>query len=823
MFTGRIRTDLLNRAINTPLRTIIDQNLPNRLAERLAEVPGLAPTDRPGITDRPPQQEQERAGFIVIRLAEVDNITALDDAKTLAEVAKTMQLISLAAIMDEFDLGQGRRLVTAASPSQLREMESAARQSPFPPLRSLLGYWVLDARQHGGREDDIAKRLQAAPGVARAYPQENGSDPAVNPGNDPYNAQQGYLDAAPTGIDARWAWTQPAGCGDGMGVVDVERGWRLAHEDYVAKAPTLLNGDNRPGSENHGTAVLGEMIAEDNTVGVVGIANAATVVHASSYYDAVANTSSDYTNAIVAAISGVNAGDCIILEIQSTGAVFGAPVEILDDAFDATRLASALGRIVFEAAGNGTVDLDALMVGGLNILNPASADFRDSGAIICGAAVDTVPHERAGFSSFGARVNCYGWGQNVVTTGYGTLDPGTGPDDRYSNSFSGTSSATPIVTGAGMVVQAMHENATGARLSPAQMRLILSNPATGTAQGPMVAGNIGVMPDLRAILEEDLGLSADVYARDNVGDDGSVPSSGGVSASPDVIVRPVPVANHQASFGEGSGTENDASLGFQVEAGQDNFIYVRMRNRGSQTANNVTARVFWSEVSTLVTPNMWNLIGTTAPVTAPDDDSLVVTDGVTWAEADIPGTGHYCFVALLDHPNDPAPVLPASFPSFSSFIRDNNNVAWRNFNVIDDIDDPSGDPSVQDFLVANFPDQERRVFDFVINRRLPREVKVTMDVPAQLAKPICGELNLECKFTEKRQRARIVLPAAKRMVIPKVVLGANAQLKCRFIVEGLAKAGRPGNSLSIGQFHEGQELGRVSWQWAKKRDPKALG
>ncbi|MDX8350871.1 S8 family peptidase [Cognatiyoonia sp. IB215182] len=823
MFTGRIRTDILNRAINTPLRTVVRDSIADRVVAELPNIPPLTPDDTPGQTEVPGQAEGSSSGFIVIHLAEGDALQSLDNAQTLVEVAKSMELTTLAALLDEFDLGQGRRLVTAVSPSQLREMESAAQQSPFPPLRSLLGYWVVDARRHGGREAEIAKRLEAAPGVTRAYPQENGDDPAVNPANDPYNAQQGYLDAAPTGIDARWAWNQPAGCGDGMGVVDVERGWRLAHEDYVAKAPTLLNGDNRPGSENHGTAVLGEMIAVDNTVGVVGIANAATVVHASSYWDAVTNTSTDYTNAIVAAINAVNAGDCIILEIQSTGAVFGAPVEIFDDAFDATRLASALGRIVFEAAGNGTVNLDTLMIGGLNILNPASADFRDSGAIICGAAVDTVPHERANFSSFGARVNCYGWGQNVVTAGYGTLDPGTGPDDRYSNSFGGTSSATPIVTGAGMVVQAMHENATGARLSPAQMRLILSNPATGTPQGPTVAGNIGVMPNLRAILEGDLGLSADVYVRDNAGDDGSVPSTGGVSASPDVIVRPVAVADPQGSFGEGSGTENDATLGFQVEAGQDNFIYVRMRNRGSQTANNVTADVYWSEVSTLVTPDMWNLIGTTNPVNVPDDDSLVVTDGVTWAEADIPGPGHYCFVAILDHPADPAPVLPASFPSFSNFIRDNNNVAWRNFNVIDDIGDPDADPSIQDFLVANFPDQQRRVFDFVIDRRLPRDVRVTMDVPAQLAKPICGELDLECKFIDERQRAQIRLPSARRMVIPKVVLGSNARLKCRFIVEGLAETGRPGNSLSIGQFHDGQELGRVSWQWTKKRNPELLG
>lgn len=254
MFTGRFRTDILSNAMRNSMRTFIDAELTNRLAERIRDVPDLIPTTPPDVNDDPPQKEAERSGFIVIRLAEMASATALDNVNTLSEVAKAMGLASLADLLNEFDLGEGRRLVTAVSPGQLREMESVAQQSNFPPLHSLLNYWVVDARRHGGQEDEIAKRLQAAAGVDVAYPQENGDDPAVNPADDPYNDQQGYLDAAPTGIDARWAWTQPAGCGDGMGVVDVERGWRLAHEDYVAKAPTLLNGDNRPASENHGTA-----------------------------------------------------------------------------------------------------------------------------------------------------------------------------------------------------------------------------------------------------------------------------------------------------------------------------------------------------------------------------------------------------------------------------------------------------------------------------------------------------------------------------------------------------------------------------------------
>lgn len=206
--------------------------------------------------------------------------------------------------------------------------------SAFPPLRSLLTYWRLDAREHGARVDEIVKMLRSAPGVADAYAELEGDDPAVKSANDVYAGQQGYLDPAPEEIDARWAWTQPNGCGAGIGVVDVERGWRFGHEDYAAKSPALLYGDNCPGSADHGTAVLGEMIAHDNTVGVVGIANAAGPVRASSYWDQATNTSSDFTNAFLAAIDALSPGDCMILEIQ----IGGAPVEWDDDAFDAARL-----------------------------------------------------------------------------------------------------------------------------------------------------------------------------------------------------------------------------------------------------------------------------------------------------------------------------------------------------------------------------------------------------------------------------------------------------------------------------------------------------
>ena len=210
---------------------------------------------------------------------------------------------------------------------------------------------------------------------------------------------------------------------------------------------------------------------------------------------------------------------------------------------------------------------------------------------------------------------------------------------------SGTSSASPIIVSAAALVQSRHQAVTGSYMSPTQIREVLSDPATGTAQGVVVAGAIGIMPNLAAIVPT-LGLVPDVYLRDAVGDTGVIPWTGGISSSPDVIVRQICCRQlRKLISAKAAGQKTQASLAMDVEAGQDNFVYVRVRNRGGAAAANVKATVYWSEVSTLVTPSMWNLIGSVTIPNVPDGDVLTVSDGIIWPEADIPANGHYCFVA----------------------------------------------------------------------------------------------------------------------------------------------------------------------------------
>ena len=80
---------------------------------------------------------------------------------------------------------------------------------------------------------------------------------------------------------------------------------------------------------------------------------------------------------------------------------------------------------------------------------PVTAPFNvanHSGAIIVGAGAaptayggSDVDRSRLDFSNYGSRVDLQGWGEAVVTTGYGDLY-NEHPDSNwdYTNSFSGT-------------------------------------------------------------------------------------------------------------------------------------------------------------------------------------------------------------------------------------------------------------------------------------------------------------------------------------------------------------------------------------------------
>ena len=369
----------------------------------------------------------------------------------------------------------------------------APRTAAAPP--AFASYFAVDCPKDVDPAQVMA-RVARWPNVETAYVEAGPTPPPlVTPDDDPRSANQGYLDAAPGGVDARWAWSQVDGAG--VGFVDLERGWTLNHEDLAAANITVISGVNQD-FHGHGTAVLGEVVAVDNTLGGVGLSPMSGARVVSQWRTpAIYNTA----EAILSAAAVMNAGDVLLLEAQTTypTAAGFVPVEVEQAVFDAIEFATSVGIIVVEAGANGSVDLDAFEdTSGRRILNRNSPDFRDSGAILVGAASSAAPHQRLGFSNFGNRVDCYAWGQNIDTAGDGWM--GTNVNE-YTTSFGGTSGASPIVTGAALLLQSWRVGSGEAPFTPAELRQRLSDPAVNTASANPAADRIGVMPNLRAIMD----------------------------------------------------------------------------------------------------------------------------------------------------------------------------------------------------------------------------------------------------------------------------------------------------------------------------------
>lgn len=319
--------------------------------------------------------------------------------------------------------------------------------------------------------------------------------PAVDPSNDSYSFFQGYLNYAPYGIDARYAWGFPGGDGAVQAVVDLEQGWGFNHEDLSDHGISLISGIN-DSHFPHGTAVLGTIAAVDNEVGNVGIVPHVASIRCVSQWriGGVYSTS----EAIIDAVAVMTPGDVLLLQAQTDFDGYEkVPVEIEQAVYDVIELATVSGIVVVEAAGNGGVDLDTITDSSGKLIFDRTV--RDSGAIIVGASGSFPPYSRRRFSCYGSRVDCYAWGESVATlrTDYtGTVT------DQYRLDFSGTSSASAIVAGAALAVQGLAEANLGQRFSPKELRDILSDPAYGTPSHIPADDRIGVMPDLRKFIDD---------------------------------------------------------------------------------------------------------------------------------------------------------------------------------------------------------------------------------------------------------------------------------------------------------------------------------
>ena len=451
----------------------------------------------------------------------------------------------LQKLLSDFHFPFMDRLFTRDESDIDRDIE-AARQLSGKQLADLNSYYeFVVAPEDAGAFIQAMNSLDI---VQLAYPTPPPVPPPADipPTTPDFRSNQRYLNPAPDGIDAEAAWNHGGGRGEGVTIIDIEYDWNDNHEDLENALGQKLCYTPQGLYIDHGTAVLGEIGSGDNGYGATGIVNQASLGMVTQYPVGMSNS---VARAIDCATSLLDAGDVILLEAQ-TGGPHGAyvPVEWNQAEYDSIAAATAKGIIVVEAAGNGDEDLDHP-----DFLGKFDRSVRDSGAIIVGAGsppdYGQPDRSRLSFSTYGSRVDVQGYGDWVTTTGYGSLFNGNGdPNQYYTSGFNGTSSASPIVTGAAAAVQGIQLFRGGLPLAPAEVRRILTDTGTPQQDGPY-PGHIGPRPDLlRAV-----GELAMLYITDMVIDD------------------PAPLGNADGI----------------IDPGESTTIRLSVQNLGDQTATSI--------------------------------------------------------------------------------------------------------------------------------------------------------------------------------------------------------------------------------------------
>lgn len=296
------------------------------------------------------------------------------------------------------------------------------------------------------------------------------------------------------GVNAVQAWKVPGGKGENMRVVSAEIDhWSYDHVDLPKP---FLAVDEGAITGYHDTASVGTIGSRDNGFGTTGIVPLVQLGY-----------SQFGTSRLMQTAEQLSPGDVVQLGVHLSYAALPGigcskdcfmPLEYNRTVRDIiTYMTVEKGVHVVLAAANGNINLD----------HPYFKDYFDrntfdSGSIYAGAVSPTTGL-RASFSQYGSRVDLFSWGGAVTTTTWSAANPTTG----YTHTYSGTSSANPIIAAVVASLQGVARSHGLGNIPPKTLRSILV--ATGY---PQVNGNrteIGVQPDLdaaiRKLLEEGAG------------------------------------------------------------------------------------------------------------------------------------------------------------------------------------------------------------------------------------------------------------------------------------------------------------------------------
>lgn len=336
----------------------------------------------------------------------------------------------------------------------------------------------------------------------------------------------------------------------------------------------------------------------------------------------------------------------------------------------------------------------------------------------------------------------------------------------YTNCMGGTSYATPVCAGVAALVLSVNSD-----LSWIEVRQLIrstcvkvdANNTDANGRWTDTAGRISSDPgytgpffskwygygrvDAAAAVTatRDYTAHSDVLVRDNLADAGTVPSAGAFWNSPDIWVRQHdPVTDGAAALPAGYASNPPHQ---NAVRGQNNWVYVRLKNTGTIATNNFYVRLYiahWpgtefifpndfipsnnpgAPIPSPMTPGTYLIGETLVSSLAAGPESII---SMQWDAAKVPpDTVMVSGSTVHWHPCLLVQVTPFDGPAATgNHVWDSNNLAQKNITIAD-----MGNNSVADnaigFVVGN-QSNKSRVVELEIDRgKLPKGVRLYMQV-----------------------------------------------------------------------------------------------
>ena len=331
--------------------------------------------------------------------------------------------------------------------------------------------------------------------------------------------------------------------------------------------------------------------------------------------------------------------------------------------------------------------------------------------------------------------------------------------------------------------------------------------ATRTAHGSDLAEAVA-----EALCEMVIGEPG-IYLRDFPGDVGDPHDHGSISASPDV-------GAYLAQQDMGAAPLNDKSQRLVPEelvVGMPAWAYVRAYNKGDLPSPAISAHLYDSQPSTLVDPTTWNVVGTadlgSLPAAPAGNDNPTLGE-IEWTPS---FAGHRCFVCLLSdhaiHADELANLAQGwNFRQYMAFIRSNAWAAWRNYDAVQ----PSavGDASME-AQVRGYHDGGHR-FEIAVGITPDPDTVVRITIPTALFELLSNRSSQVQVVDQQGDFVTLLVAGAGEFSLGTGVLPASFAADCRLQVSAPAVAGGQRVEIYLSQSHEGDEIGRVSWQLSLK-------